>query len=279
MASKEDGWASWIIENTGIVNMPSEIVRKQTPEEMELVRKREELAAIRTVLADRELELADVRAQLRSFEGRYLREVGILYAELDEWVARIAELEASLSKSVDARNQATQARKQAEETRAAAQGEASKSQDFKPSVDLKNLFREVAKRIHPDFAKDDIDRERRTELMAEANQAYLDGDSEALRHILNGYNESSEAVLGEGIGAELVRIIRQIHQARQNIESIEKSIAKLNSTELAALRTDTVVAEQEGRNLLAEIETKVRARLSVLQKRYEILSQERKAHV
>jgi hypothetical protein len=279
MASKEDGWASWIIENTGIVNMPSEIVRKQTPEEMELVRKREELAAIRTVLADRELELADVRAQLRSFEGRYLREVGILYAELDEWVARIAELEASLGKSVDARNQATQARKQAEETRAAAQGEASKSQDFKPSVDLKNLFREVAKRIHPDFAKDDIDRERRTELMAEANQAYLDGDSEALRHILNGYNESSEAVLGEGIGAELVRIIRQIHQARQNIESIEKSIAKLNSTELAALRTDTVVAEQEGRNLLAEIETKVRARLSVLQKRYEILSQERKAHV
>ena len=170
---------------------------------MELVRKREELAAIRTVLADRELELADVRAQLRSFEGRYLREVGILYAELDEWVARIAELEASLSKSVDARNQATQARKQAEETRAAAQGEASKSQDFKPSVDLKNLFREVAKRIHPDFAKDDIDRERRTELMAEANEAYLDGDSEALRHILNGYNSQARRCSNRVIGSDL----------------------------------------------------------------------------
>jgi len=64
--------------------------------EAELLRKREELAAVRAALAERELELADLRAQLKSFEGRYLRQVGVLYAELDEWEARIAELEASL---------------------------------------------------------------------------------------------------------------------------------------------------------------------------------------
>ncbi len=50
--------------------MPTEIVRHQTPEEVELLRKREELAAVRADLAERELELADLRAQLKSFEGR-----------------------------------------------------------------------------------------------------------------------------------------------------------------------------------------------------------------
>ena len=60
--------------------MPCWIVRKLTPEQEELDRKRQELTAVRAALAERELELADLRAQLKSFEGRYLRQVGVLYA-------------------------------------------------------------------------------------------------------------------------------------------------------------------------------------------------------
>ena len=79
--------------------MSREIVKRLTPEEEELLRKREELAGVRGALAERELELADLRSQLKSFEGRYLRQVGILYAELDNWEAKIAEIEASLNPS------------------------------------------------------------------------------------------------------------------------------------------------------------------------------------
>ena len=43
--------------------MSSEIVRKLSPEEVELLRKREELASVRSDLAERELEFADLRAQ------------------------------------------------------------------------------------------------------------------------------------------------------------------------------------------------------------------------
>ena len=49
--------------------MASEIVRHLTPEEEELLRKREELAAVRANLAERELELTDFRSQLASFPG------------------------------------------------------------------------------------------------------------------------------------------------------------------------------------------------------------------
>ena len=61
--------------------MPTEIVRHLSPEEQELARKRQELALLQVELTDRELSLANLRAELAAFEGRYLREVGVLYAE------------------------------------------------------------------------------------------------------------------------------------------------------------------------------------------------------
>jgi hypothetical protein len=252
--------------------MPTEIVPRQTPEEAELLLKREELAAVRAALAERELELADLRAQLKSFEGRYLREVCVLYAELDEWNARIADLVAKLNPSHSAGRQAQEARQRADETHEATHGEASKAQDFQSSADLKSLFREVAKRIHPDFAKDEADQRHRTRLMAQANEAYSRGDAEALQRILDEYQESSESVQGEGIGAELIRIIRQIHQARKNIEAIEDELSSLRVSEIAQLMQDADVAQQKGRNLLAELATDVHERVTDAKKKHESFS-------
>ena len=259
--------------------MPGAIVRKLTPEQEELERKREELAVVRAALAERELELADLRAQLKSFEGRYLRQVGVLYAELDDLDAHIAEIDASLESSSSARQRADQARKRADDTHEATHGEASKAQEFKPSPDLKALFRDVAKRIHPDFARDDADRQRRTQLMAQANEAYSRGDAEALQLILDDYDESSESVPGEGIGAELIRIIRQIHQAKKNIAAIEQELAPLRASEIARLRQDVETAQQQGRDLLAELAVTVREQVVRARKEYEALAEEAKKRV
>lgn len=64
--------------------MNTDIVHRLSPEEEELAKKREELALLQAELAERELYLTDLRAGLSAFEGRYLREVGVLYAELDD---------------------------------------------------------------------------------------------------------------------------------------------------------------------------------------------------
>ena len=116
--------------------MPGAIVRKLTPEQEELDRKRQELTAVRAALAERELELADLRAQLKSFEGRYLRQVGVLYAELDNWEAKVADLKHRSGLRHRLSKTPRQARKRAEETHEATHGEASKVQDFRPSDDL-----------------------------------------------------------------------------------------------------------------------------------------------
>jgi hypothetical protein len=216
--------------------MSRPIIRRLKPEEEEVLRKREELAAIRATLAERELELVDLRSQLAAFEGRYLRQVGTLYAELDEWKARISELEAQLHPSAASTAQAEEAREQARQTYEEAHGEASEAKDFSPSPELKRMYREAAKRIHPDLATDPADRERRTRFMAEANRAYEAGDAEALKRILDEYEDGAEAVTGEGIGAELIRIIRQISLAKTRLSAIEQELATLRKSEIALLK-------------------------------------------
>src|ERR1700684_4082348 len=96
--------------------MPSQITRRLKPEEEEILRKRGEFAAIRVTLAELELELVDLRSQLAAFEGRYLRQVGALYAELDEWKARISELHARLHPSAASTADAEEAREKAHQT-------------------------------------------------------------------------------------------------------------------------------------------------------------------
>jgi hypothetical protein len=254
--------------------MSGKIIRRLKPEEEEILRKREELAAIRANLAERELELVDLRSQLAAFEGRYLRQVGALYAELDAWRARIAELQARLDPSTASKAQAEEAREQARQTYEDAHGKASETRDFSPSPELKKVYREAAKRIHPDFAVDPADMERRTRFMAAANRAYESGDAETLQSIVDEYEDGAEAVKGEGIGAELIRIIRQISQAKTRVSAIDQELATLSQSEIALFKKHAEEREREGRDLLAELAVVVREQIELAKKKHESLAKQ-----
>lgn len=92
---------------------------------------------------------------------------------------------------------AAKARTQAQESDPAVHGEAARVQPFLPSAELRTLYREVAKRIHPDLATDEADRLKREQLMAEANAAYQKGDAQSLRRSLE-YESSPESLKGVG---------------------------------------------------------------------------------
>ena len=57
------------------------LVRRKTPEEREYEKKCAELAALEAVVAERELELATLRAELDAFSMQYQLAVGSLIAE------------------------------------------------------------------------------------------------------------------------------------------------------------------------------------------------------
>jgi acetolactate synthase small subunit len=114
--------------------------------------------------------------------------------------------------------------------------------------------------------------------MAQVNEAYSQGDADALQRILDDFGNSPESVQGEGVGAELVRIIRQIHQAKKNIAAIEQELESLRASEIALLREDVEKAEKEGRDLLSELAASVRARIADEMKKHDGLAMELKKH-
>jgi hypothetical protein len=213
-----------------------------------------------------------MRIELAAFEGRYLRQVGTLYGELDDWNAKIAESIAEQDGSAAARSAATQARAQAEESHAAAHGEAAESKEFTPSPELKGLYRDVAKRVHPDLATDDADRRRREQWMTDANLAFRRGDAAALRRILEEYESSPQSVKGTGLVADLERVTRQIKQVRNRLAQIEVEITSLCDSDIARLKAKAEVALTQGRDLLAEMAKDVKSRVELARRRFESLS-------
>jgi len=258
--------------------MPAEIILQQMPDATALLEKREKLAAVRTTLAERESELAQIRAQLKTFEGRYLRQIGILYAELDDLEARIAEREVDLYDSDSARRRAEEIRQRAQETHDAAFGDAREAEEFDPPPTLKTLFRDVAKRIHPDFARDEAEQKHFTLLMARANQAYSHGDTETLQRLLDDHREISSSIAGEGAAAELLRITRQIEHAERDIAALDAERHVLLAGEIAQLRFDTEVAAREHRDLLIELATSLREQIADAQRRFELIDRQISAH-
>lgn len=264
-----DNW-----EHRRLEAMASEIVRQLTPEEEELAAKQAELARLEAQLADRELALASLKAELAGFEGLYLRRVGVLYAELDEWNARLAEMRAKRNDTSEARTQASEARSQAQESYSAAHGKAADIQPFSPSPELKSLYREAAKRVHPDTATDEKDRARRERLMKEVNAAYATGNEDTLKRILADISSSPESVQGFDIGADLVRTLRQLKQVRNRIAAIEAEISNISQSDIARLKAKADAVSVEGRDLLTEMATSIEARVTALRREVETASEE-----
>ena len=258
--------------------MPAEIILQQTPDDLDLLDKREQLAAVRARLAERESELAQLRAQLKTFEGRYLRQVGVLYAELDDLEARIAEREIDLYDSDSARSRAAEARQRAQETHDAAFGDAREAEEFDPPPSLKTLFREVAKRVHPDFARDAAEQRHFTLLMARANQAYNRGDAETLQRLLDDHREIHASIAGEGAAAELLRITRQIRHAERDMARLDAERHTLLASEIAQLHLDAEAAALDHRDLLAELAASLKEQVADARYRFEFVDRQIKAH-
>jgi hypothetical protein len=77
-------------------------------------------------------------------------------------------------------------------------------------IALKGLYREVAKRVHPDLTSDETDRNRRQRLMAEANQAFQQGDAQRLAKILEDSDVRPESVQESDAPVDLARAVRKI---------------------------------------------------------------------
>lgn len=242
----------------------------QTPEERELSRKQDELAILAERLSQSELEITTVKADLQAFETRCVRFVGVKFAELDEIEAEIAESYARLRPGDDQRReQAEEARDNARESARAAEAarRGEKRDSFCPMEDLKKLYREAAKAMHPDLAPDEKMRLARQTMMVEVNLAYERQDMGGLRSILRRWENSPESVEGEGTWAELIRIIRRIALVEERMSAIDAEMAELRATDFWLMKEKVGNADRGGRDILAEMAAVVEGQIIEARKR------------
>jgi hypothetical protein len=241
-------------------------VRSRRPEEAELAKKLEELAGLQSRLAELEFQLFNLHLELTEFEGVYCARVGPVYAELDEVEALIAERIAKAKPhDTKAAETASTARKRAEGSRKAAVESLVTRIRPERSDRVRNLYREAAKRLHPDLARDEADRKIRERLMTEANLAYESGDENGLQAILEEYESSPDTVVGTDIAAELVRAIRRISLATKRIIQIETEMAGLKASELFKLKTLVDEGTRTGKDVLGEMVDRLKQEIQVKQ--------------
>jgi DnaJ-domain-containing protein 1 len=205
--------------------MDGELVHDTLLEERQLDEKLQELTDLEFTLAQRELDLATFQVELETFERHYMQVVGMRQQELDRIEAQITDYRASLEAI----------------------------QNFSPSLTLKQLYRDIAKQIHPDLATDPEEHRRREAIMAEVNRAYAAGDIERLQQLFRDWQDSPESIQGDDANAQLQRTMRKIAQSRDRLRSIEAKIQTLEQTDLFNLLQKQQQIEKMGRNLLTEM--------------------------
>lgn len=222
----------------------SSLARAERPHDHELEGLRAHLSELEASLIERSTDAAKAQADLAAFRIRYRTEVGLLHEELDRLELAIAEAElVELTGRVDA----------AARPDAPPPPPASPSQPRFTTDAVRKLFRDVAKAIHPDLARDEITRDRRHSLMIEANRAYAMGDEEQLRAILQAWDRSPESVQGTDADATRVRLVRRIAQIEEQLEGLASALADVKESPLWKLKAMVDDEAAKGKDLVTDM--------------------------
>ena len=190
-----------------------------------------------------------------------------------------------LNPTESTRSDSQEARTTAEEAERDHRGQADNLRDdpaeqpesFTPSPELRTLYRDLVKKAHPDLAKDEEDRQRRNDFMVRVNQAYKDGDEAALQSLSDEWMAGGGPVSGENIGDQLVRLIRQIHDVRNHLGTVDSEIDALKQSEDYLLVKQAEEARSSGRDLIAEHAAQMNDHVEVMRSKINNMSDQMKA--
>ncbi len=241
-----------------------------TPEETELHFKEEMLKQKQDVMMELELTLSTLQANLHSFEIEYYLKIGSKYVYLDRLQADLDLILASkIPEDSTARKRSTESSKKAEQSAKAADAYIGtvdkKSNRFETTPELKSVYRELAKLLHPDLTLDPNEKERRHKLMQMINEAYQAGNLKKLNDILESERNNPENIKGEDIGSTLVRVIRKIAQIEKRIAELDKELRDLRKTDLFILFEMVNKEASKGINQLDKMVIGIDSRIAFLQ--------------
>jgi len=249
----------------------------KTPEEQELFKKEEVFKDKKIELSELELNLTTLQGDLRAFEMEYYVKIGSKYITIDNLKATIDNILLARDPSSKIFQKRVRENKSKASENAKVENEMSnlineKTKKFNPTNELKSLYRDLAKLLHPDLVLDSEEKNRRHKLMQTINEAYQNNDYDKLKHIYEEEKNNPDLIKGEDIGSSLIRIIRKLSQVESRIQHIQNEINIIKETELFTLYT-TFINAKEGKNeLFNKIQNDLDIQINTLSKTINALN-------
>ena len=220
-----------------------------------------------------ERECNAIQDELREFEDRYNTLIKPLTDQIEAVKSAIESLkEAQFKKELGEKIRMEELWKRA---RASMDDDASPPEDDdafgtarkpkNPAKRLKQLYRQLARRFHPDLARDDNDRQRRTRLMAMINSAYQDEDLdtlETLREAAPVDIRQPSIVLDTSTPLSVLvlrRLQRQYEDLAIKLRDLRDRHSDLRYGTMMSLKLEASLASARGEDLLQELAEEMQA--------------------
>ncbi|MGW0766001.1 hypothetical protein [Streptomyces sp. NPDC002676] len=160
--------------------------------------------AAEQALIEYEIAVETFRVEVENFSRLHEQKLGPLYARIEELDARIAEARAARTGDPEDLRHAEEARARVQpipgveellhgwmdghglfpEAAAMLTDQAVRPPErVRPSEEARKLYRELARKVHPDLAQEEGERQRREEFLTRVNAAYARGSEAELREL------------------------------------------------------------------------------------------------
>ena len=219
-------------------------VRWIDPEEQQL---EERIALTEARWVDAEVEVETLRVELDNFALVHHQRLGPMYVRLDELDALIAEATAARTGDPEDIRRAFEARNIVEpmpdleaffaEADAAAEDGADAEQPvmpqapqrIRPDKEAQRLYRDLARRAHPDLAQDPAEQQLRGAFIARVNEAYARGDVLALAVLAEEWARTTGTGDGDS-GTPATGTPERVAWLRRRLEWLNARLARIEAT-------------------------------------------------
>ena len=238
----------------------------------ELTRLRAALAQAQDELIEAEANLADQMAEINAFEFEFEARVGYLMdaletleQEIEKYnerirIARNKEIFGHAYISVE-----DQYRRTWQAPPGSAPTPPPQPLNAASEIEIKKLYRQLARRFHPDLATDESDRTSRTEKMKAINDAYAARSLTELMVLAERLDMMIDSGRGRSgqTGAQLVEALQaELNRCQRRLREIDKELRNLRYRPSVEVSIEVKAARRQGRDLLAEMAAEIEKKIA-----------------
>ncbi|MBT3155609.1 J domain-containing protein [Streptomyces sp. CHD11] len=233
--------------------------------------------AAEQALIEFEIAVETFRVEVENFSRLHEQKLGPVYARLEELDARILEAKAARSDDPEDKRRAEEARAGLlpipgveelmngwmdggglfpEAGAMLTDQPVRPPQRVRPSDEARKLYRDLARKAHPDLAQEDKERARREEFITRVNAAYARGSEAELRELAEEWAAGPELKREPSAGEELYARLEWLSRRKELLTLVAREL------EDSAIGSMLRLAPEDPDRLLEEIAGRLRTQVT-----------------